>query len=76
MHCSVLHVCAQLHILQHLTTHTSGAFHHIALDADHFQSLLARLVSPPIADKLAKAALLQMGFPQRLISNTPSLCVW
>lgn len=72
--CSVIGLSAEVKVCKSLTTTTQGSYD-VILDEKHYRDILMQHVVPPEAKADAEAALIRMGFPQHLMSSTPSLCL-
>lgn len=72
--CSVIGLSAEVKVCKTLATTTQGTYD-VILDEKHFRDILMQHVIPPAAKADAEAALIRMGFPQHLMSSTPSLCL-
>jgi len=78
--CSVVSLAAEMYVCKQLTKTTAGTYG-VALDKEHFKSLLAKHLHPhPTADDAApgtrskKRTWIKMGFPQKSSASCPSLC--
>ncbi|KAL9129264.1 MAG: hypothetical protein Q9217_002245 [Psora testacea] len=82
---SVIGLAAQVAICNTLVTRTNPSLtatqtYNIALNEQHYRSLLMAATTPPTtahqssAEEANKSTLLMMGFPSRIIDQAPTLC--
>ena len=81
---SIIGLAARMHICAEICSRTNAgddSSYSVALDEVHFRQLFMGITTPPVvratdteAQKLNAAALLMMGFPSRIVEDTPTLC--
>ncbi|KAI9669212.1 MAG: hypothetical protein M1817_004707 [Caeruleum heppii] len=72
-------LAAQVAICKELVVKTNGGDetgYGVALNEQHFRDLLLESTRPPITheEEASASSLLMMGFPSRIVEETPSLC--
>ncbi|KZF20604.1 TFIIH basal transcription factor complex, subunit SSL1 [Xylona heveae TC161] len=76
---SIVGLAAQVAICQEICSKTNGGddtVYGVALNEQHFRELFFESTTPPVtrSAKQAASSLLQMGFPSRIVEQSPSLC--
>ena len=72
---SVIGLAAQVAILSEICTKTHGEYN-VAMHEEHFRTLFMGVTTPPPMQSKdqSKSSLLMMGFPDRMIAKTLTLC--
>jgi transcription initiation factor TFIIH subunit 2 len=83
---SIIGMSARLRVCHEIVSRTNAgddSGYTVALDQHHFRDLLIATTTPPVIRSMAStssstpsnpASLLMMGFPSRIIEETPTLC--
>lgn len=72
---SVIGLAAQVAILSEICTKTHGEYN-VAMHEEHFRTLFMGVTTPPPMQSKdqSKSSLLMMGFPDRMVAKTLTLC--
>lgn len=80
----IIGLAARMHICAEICTKTNAgddSTYNVAIDEVNFRELFMAITTPPVvratdaeAQKRNAAALLMMGFPSRIVEETPTLC--
>lgn len=72
---SVIGLAAQVAILQEICTKTNGDYN-VAMHEEHFRTLFMGVTTPPPVrtKEQSQSSLLMMGFPDRMVAKTLTLC--
>lgn len=81
---SIIGLAARMHICSEIVKRTNGgdeSAYGVAIDEVSYRELLMNITTPPVVratdremQERNKAALLMMGFPSRVVEETPTLC--
>ena len=81
---SIIGLAARMHICSEICKKTNAgdeSSYNVAMDEVHFRELFMGITTPPVvratdteAQKKNAATLLMMGFPSRIVEETPTLC--
>lgn len=81
---SIIGLAAQMHICAEICSRTNAGddtAYNVAIDEVSYRELFMGITTPPVvratdteAQKRSAAALLMMGFPSRIVEETPTLC--